>query len=192
MDHEHPVADITQILRSWNDGSATAREELLRVVYDDLKRRARFMMSNEREGHTLQPTALVHEAYLKLTNGADVEWKDRAHFYGVMSHLMREILVDHARRFGAVKRGSGWFKVSIDDVDIPVEVRATSILGIDVALRRLSAIDERQASIVEMRFFGGLTNNEIAELLGINERSVRRDWQLAKLWLYRELRLAVE
>ncbi|MEP6705143.1 MAG: ECF-type sigma factor, partial [Acidobacteriota bacterium] len=154
---------------------------------DDLKRQARYLMSRERSDHTLQPTALVHEAYLKLGDGANVIWKDRAHFYGFASHLMRQILVDHARLHAAAKRGSNPIHFSTDDVDIPIHERADSILAINEVLDHLAQLDERQALIVEMRFFAGMTNSEIAETLDISERTVGREWQAAKIWLYREL-----
>ncbi|MEP6705051.1 MAG: ECF-type sigma factor, partial [Acidobacteriota bacterium] len=159
----------------------------LKFVYDDLKRQARYLMSRERSDHTLQPTALVHEAYLKLGDGAKVIWKDRAHFYGFAAHLMRQILVDHARLHAAAKRGSNPIHFSTDDIDIPIHERAGSILVINEALDQLAELDERQARIVEMRFFAGMTNPEVAETLDISERTVSREWQAAKIWLYREL-----
>jgi len=180
-------SEITQILNDWNDGDEDAKERLLKFVYDDLKRQARYLMARERSDHTLQPTALVHEAYLKLGDGAKVVWKDRAHFYGFASNLMRQILVDHARVHAAAKRGSNPIHFSTDDIDIPVHERASSILAIDEVLNHLAELDERQAKIVEMRFFGGMTNGEIAETLDIGERTVGREWQTAKIWLYREL-----
>lgn len=181
-------ADITRILQDWNSGVEDAKEQLLRFVYDELKRQANYLMSRERPDHTLQPTALVHEAFLKLGNGANVEWKDRLHFYRYASHLMRHILVDHARLHAAAKRGSTPIHLSTDDIDIPVEGRVESILVIDEVMGRLEKLDERQANIVEMRFFGGLTTSEIAEALDIGERTVVREWQAARLWLFRELK----
>lgn len=179
--------EITQILHDWNNGDEQAKERLLAFVYDELKRQARYLMSRERVGHTLQPTALVHEAYLKMGDAANVIWKDRSHFYGFASHMMRQILVDHARLHAAAKRGSNPVHISTDDIEIPSYERADSIVAIDDVLNRLAAIDPRQASIVEMRFFGGMTNGEIAEILDVGERTVSREWQAAKLWLYREL-----
>ena len=179
--------EITQILQDWNDGNEEAKERLLPFVYDELKRQARLLMSKERADHTLQPTALVHEAFLKLSNQSNVEWKDRSHFYGIASRLMRQILVDHARLYASDKRGNNPIHFSVDDVQIPVELRADSILALNEVLERLEKFDEQQAKIVEMRFFGGMTNQEIAENLAISERTVGRDWQAARLWLYREL-----
>jgi RNA polymerase sigma-70 factor, ECF subfamily len=180
-------SEITRILREWNNGNEDAKEQLLSFVYDEMKRHARYLMSRERVDHTLQPTALVHEAFIKLGDGAKIIWNDRAHFYGFASHLMRQILVDHARQHAAAKRGGNATRVSADDLDIPSYERADSIVAIDDVLNRLAKIDERQANIVEMRFFGGMTNSEIAETLDIGERTVGREWQAAKLWLYREL-----
>lgn len=180
-------SEITQILNQWNQGDDAVKEELLRFVYSELKRQARYLMSRERSNHTLQPTALVHEAFMKLGDASGIVWENRAHFYGVASRLMRQILVDHARAHASDKRGNNPIHFSTDDVDVPVEERADSILIVDQALDRLAAIDERQAKIIEMRFFAGMTNAEIAETLDIGERTVVREWQSARLWLMREL-----
>ncbi|HQZ83531.1 MAG TPA: sigma-70 family RNA polymerase sigma factor [Pyrinomonadaceae bacterium] len=180
-------SEITQMLHDWNRGDESASERLLPYVYDELKRQARRLMSRERANHTLQPTALVHEAFVRLAKQGGVEWQNRSHFYGIASRLMRQILIDHARQHGAAKRGSAKVHFSLDDVAIPVETRAGSILALDEALERLEAVDERQAKVVEMRFFGGLSNTEIAEALDISERTVQRSWSVAKLWLYREM-----
>jgi len=179
--------EITRFLHRWNDGDLQAKEELLLLVYDDLRRQARMAMSRERADHTLQPTALVHEAYLRLRDADGVVWKDRAHFFGVASRLMRQILVDHARLQTTAKRGNRPIRFSLDDTQIPVAEKAESILQLDESLDRLALMDEHQASIVEMRFFGGMSNSEIAESLGVSERTVGREWNAARLWLYREL-----
>ena len=184
---EQPAAEITQILRDWNDGKEDAKERLIPFVYDELKRQARLLMSKERPDHTLQPTALVHEAFLRLSEQTGIDWQNRSHFYGIASRLMRRILVDHARLHAAEKRGNHPIHFSVDDVQIPVAERAGSILFLDEALERLERLDETQARIVEMRFFGGMNNQEVAESLGISERTVGREWQAARLWLYREL-----
>jgi len=184
---EPATSEITQILQDWNDGNAGAKEQLLPFVYDELKRQARFLMLSERSNHTLQPTALVHEAFLKLSEQTGIDWKNRSHFYGIASRLMRQILVDHARFHAAEKRGHNPIHFSIDDVQIPVEERAEAILTVNEVLERLEKFDEQQARIVEMRFFGGMNNQEIAESLNISERTVGREWQAARLWLYREL-----
>ncbi|HEX8734127.1 MAG TPA: sigma-70 family RNA polymerase sigma factor [Pyrinomonadaceae bacterium] len=184
---DNRAGEITLILQDWNNGDAGAGERLLPFVYKELKRQARFLMSRERSNHTLQPTALVHEAFLKLTDLTEIKWNDRSHFYRFVSHLMRQILVDYARKHAAIKRGSSTIHFSINDLQIPVEERAGAILRLDDALERLARLDERQAKIVEMRYFGGLKASEIAGALDISERSVGREWHAARLWLYREL-----
>ena len=179
--------EITRLLAAYSDGEAAALERLLPRVYDELKRQARYLMSRERSNHTLQPTALVHEAFLRLSKQSGVDWQNRSHFFGISSRLMRQILVDHARTHSAAKRGSNPIHYSLDDIDIPVEQRAESIMAMNEALDHLEQIDEQQAKVVEMRFFGGLSNSEIAEALDISERTVLRELKVAKLWLYREL-----
>jgi RNA polymerase sigma-70 factor (ECF subfamily) len=181
------TAEITQILQEWNNGNEDAKERLIPFVYDELKRQARFMMSKERSDHTLQPTALVHEAFVRLSEQTGMNWQNRSHFYGIASRLMRQILVDHARLRATTKRGNHAIHFSIDDIQIGVEERAGSILILDEVLERLEKFDETQARIVEMRFFGGMNNGEIAESLNLSERTVGREWQAARLWLYREL-----
>ncbi|MBS1793238.1 MAG: sigma-70 family RNA polymerase sigma factor [Acidobacteria bacterium] len=187
MFEEQASSEITQILQDWNDGNEDAKERLLPFVYDELKRQARILMLRERSNHTLQPTALVHEAFLRLAEKSGLDWKNRRHFYGIAARLMRQILVDHARLHAAEKRGANPIHFSVDDLQIPVEQRAESILILNEVLERLAEFDEQQARIVEMRFFGGMNNGEIAESLNISERTVGREWQAAKLWLYREL-----
>jgi RNA polymerase sigma-70 factor (ECF subfamily) len=181
------ASEITRILQDWNDGNAEAKEQLLPFVYDELKRQARILMSKERSNHTLQPTALVHEAFLRLSEQTGMDWQNRSHFYGIASRLMRQVLVDHARLHATAKRGNKPIHFSIDDVPIPVEERAGSILILDEVLARLEKFDETQAKVVEMRFFGGMNNGEIAKSLDLSERTVGREWEAAKLWLYREL-----
>jgi RNA polymerase sigma factor (TIGR02999 family) len=181
------AAEITQILHDWNKGDEEAKEKLLPFVYEQLKRQARILMSRERANHTLQPTALVHEAFIRLSEETGIEWENRSHFYGIASHLMRQILIQHARMHAAEKRGNNQVHFSIHDTQIPVEERANSIIVLDEALERLASIDERQAKVVEMRFFGGFSNQEIAESLDITERTVIRIWKATKFWLYREL-----
>lgn len=184
---ENQPAEITQILLGWNDGDAAAGERLFPFVYKELKRNARFLMARERSDHTLQPTALVHEAFLKLTALDEIKWQNRGHFYHFVSQLMRQVLVDHARSRAAAKRGNAPIHFSTDDLNVPAEERANSILNLDEVLERLAKSDEQQAKVVEMRYFGGLKNSEIAEALGISERTVMREWKAARLWLYREL-----
>ncbi|MGI8669139.1 MAG: sigma-70 family RNA polymerase sigma factor [Aridibacter sp.] len=181
------TSEITQILHEWNDGNEDAKERLLPFVYEQLKRQARILMARERSNHTLQPTALVHEAFLRLSEETGIEWENRSHFYGIASYLMRQILIDYARRHAAKKRGNNKVHFSIHDAQIPIEERADSIIALDETLKRLAEIDERQAKVVEMRFFGGFSNQEIAESLDVSERTVIRTWNTAKFWLYREL-----
>lgn len=179
--------EITRILHEWNDGDELASERLLPVVYNELKHRARFLMSKERADHTLQPTALVHEAFLKLTQLKEIKWNNREHFYRFVSQLMRQILVDHARLYATAKRSRNKVKFSIEDLQLAVEDRAQSILFLDEALNRLADFDAQQSQIVEMRYFGGMNNAEIAEVLNISTRTVMRDWEAARVWLYREI-----
>lgn len=181
------TSEITRILHDWNSGDEEAKELLLPFVYEQLKRQARALMANERADHTLQPTALVHEAFIRLSDEAGIEWENRKHFYGIASRLMRRILIEYARQHNAGKRGNDKIHFSVDEMQIPTEERAASIIVLDEALEKLAEIDERQAKIVEMRFFGGFTNDEIAEALEISERTVKRIWKSAKFWLYREL-----
>lgn len=181
------TSEITRILQDWNDGDENAVERLLPFVYNELRHQANYLMASERLNHTLQPTALVHEAFIKISNQPNVEWKNRKHFFRIVSRLMRQILVDHARRKNSHKRGSNPVHIPLDDVQIPAEDRIASILTVDRILKELAEVDERQASIVEMRFFGGLDNTEIAEALDISKRTVVREWRLAKIWLLREL-----
>ncbi len=181
------TSEITQILHDWNNGVTDAKERLIPYVYDELKRQARALMSRERLNHTLQPTALVHEAFIKISKDSGIEWKNRSHFYGIASHLMRQILVQHARMHAAEKRGGNRVLFSIDDVQVSLEQRAGAILDLDAVLEKLFEINEEQSKIVEMKFFGGLSHQEIADALGISERTVVRKWRAARLWLFREL-----
>jgi RNA polymerase sigma-70 factor, ECF subfamily len=184
---EKQTSEITRILQDWNDGNEDAKERLLPFVYDQLRRQASFLMSRERSNHTLQPTALVHEAFIRLSEETGIEWQNRSHFYGIAANMMRQILIQHARRHAAEKRGNNPIHFSIHDTQIPVEERASSIIALDDALERLGEIDRQQANVVEMRFFGGFDNEEIAEALSVSVRTVGRVWQAAKFWLYREL-----
>jgi len=179
--------EVTEILREWSGGDENAAERLFPLVYEELKRQARFSLSNERNDHTLQPTALVHEAYLRLVDQTVLEAENRIHFFAIASRLMRQILVDHARKRNAEKRGGAAQRLSLDEIDFAPEEMAGDILSLNDALMRLEKMDKRKAQVVDMRFFGGLKEDEIADALGVNEKTVRRDWQFAKLWLYREL-----
>lgn len=179
--------DITGLLREGARGEEGALGRLLPLVYDDLRAIAHRRLRSEREGHTLNTTALVHEAYVRLVDQTRVQWRDRAHFFGVAAEAMRRILVDYARRRAAEKRGAGQDPLPLDDVEIAVAERADQLVALDAALARLEAIDERLARVVLYRFFGGLSEEEIAELVGVTPRTVRRDWVKARGWLYREL-----
>ena len=179
--------EVTQILHDWSGGDHEAPERLMPLVYDEMRRVARSFLARERGGHTLQPTALVNEAYLRLVDQHSVSWQNRAHFYGIAASMMRRVLIDHARAHATEKRGGGAVHLSFDDVQVTLEERAASFVALDEALERLSQMDERKGQIVEMRFFGGLTDEEIAEVLGVSTRTVLRDWKTARLWLFREL-----
>lgn len=184
---ETSSSEITRILSAWNNGDKEAVDRLVPFVYDELKRQARLLMLKERSAHTLQPTALVHEAFIRIAQQGGIEFENRRHFYGIASRLMRQILVDHARRHNAGKRGDGAAMLSLNDVDLPVDDRLEAVLTMNFVLERLAEADERQARLVEMKFFGGLSNGEIAEALGISLRTVVREWGLARMWLLREI-----
>jgi|SRR5688500_2266138 len=188
---EDSSPDVTQLLLGWSAGDRSAGEQLLSAVYAELHRQAARAMRRESADHTLQTTALVHEAYLRLIDQRRVEWRNRAHFFGVAAHLMRRILVDHARRRRAGKRGSGAATVSLDDVHsvrgASSEASRLDVLVFDDALDRLAALDESQARIVELRYFGGLNIEETAEALDVSPATVKREWAIARAWLRREL-----
>jgi RNA polymerase sigma factor (TIGR02999 family) len=182
-----PPESITGLLLKWSGGDATALEQLMPLVYDELRRLAVRYMRRERANHSLQPTALVNEAYLRLVDQQKVEWQSRAQFYGLAARLMRNILVDHARSRQAAKRGGEQFRVSFESdhqghVDPEIE-----FLAVHEALERLAGFDAKKAEIVELRFFGGLSIEETAEVLGVGHATVERDWKLARAWLRREL-----
>jgi RNA polymerase sigma factor (TIGR02999 family) len=178
---------ITELLLSLRAGRSEAMTRLFPLVYDELRRIAHCHLLGQGEGHTLDTTGLVHEAYLRLVDRTRVEWNDRRHFYAAASRAMRHILVDHARRHHAAKRGGGRPVVELVDGTVAVEERAELLVALDEALQRLEALDERLGRVVECRFFGGLSEEETAEVLGVTARTVRRDWTKAKGWLYREL-----
>lgn len=184
--------EITKFLQDWQGGNDEALDRLLPFVYDELKRQAAYLMQTERRSHTLQPTALVHEAFLKISKLPEIKWENRTHFYRIVSRLMRQILVEHARGLAADKRGRNPIKVSFDDIQIPIENQLLLVVTIDDLLGQLARYDERQAQIVEMRFFGGLTTDEIAEALDLSRRTVLREWKHAKLWLLSQLEHGIE
>ena len=179
--------DVTALLGDWSRGNRTALSQLLPLVYAELRRVAARQLRNERSDHTLQPTALVHEAYIRLVDQRQGDWQNRAHFFGVAAKVMRRILVDHARRHGAIKRGDGVRCVSIDEANNVAASNAIPVLGLDQALDRLEKVDSELASIVELRAFGGLTIEEAALVLSVSPSTVKRDWRTAKAWLNREL-----
>ncbi len=179
--------DVTALLADWSRGDRGALNQLLPLVYAELRRIAARQLRGERPGHSLQPTALVHEVYLRLVDQRQVDWQNRAHFFGVAAQIMRRILVDHARRHAAGKRGEGVPSLSIDDIqDVPAS-NEISILALDSALDRLATIDADLARIVELRAFGGLTVDEAAHILKVSPSTAKRDWRIAKAWLNREL-----
>jgi len=178
--------DITELLVAWSGGDRSALDQLAPVVYEELRRQAKALMARERPGHTLQTTALVNEAYLRLVDCNRMRWQDRAHFFAVSAQMMRRVLVDYARRQN-VKRGGGLKRVSLDEAaDIGID-RAAEFVAIDDALNTLAEIDPRKSSVVELRFFGGLSVEETAEILKVAPITVIRDWNMARAWLYREL-----
>lgn len=182
---------VTQMLAAWSDsGDREALDKLMPIVYDELRRQAARYLKHERQGHTLQTTALVHEAYVRLIDQAGVRWQNRAHFYGIAAELMRRILVDHARKRNAAKRGGEAVKVTLNEEVQAASEQNPDIISVDEALRKLALVDQQQARIVELRFFGGLTVEETAEVLGISDRTVKRDWSVAKAWIRRELRVS--
>jgi RNA polymerase sigma factor (TIGR02999 family) len=178
---------VTDLLIAWGNGSQDALEQLFPLVYDELRRLAHRYMRRERPGHSLQTTAVVHEAYLRLIDQKHVQWQNRAHFFAIAAQMMRRILITHAQSHSYAKRGGGTLKVSLDEAAILSKERAGELIALDEALTGLTAIDPRRSQVVELRFFGGLTNEEIAEVLKVSPNTVIRDWNVAKAWLYREM-----
>jgi RNA polymerase sigma factor (TIGR02999 family) len=179
--------DITRLLIAWRNGEAEALDDLMPLVHRELKRIARNFMRRQRVGHTLQTTALVNEAFVRLVDSDKVNWQDRSHFFAMSAQLMRRVLVDAARRRNSEKRGGERIQVSLAEDVRSVEPDGVDVVAIDEALQRLAALNQRQCQIVELRYFGGLTEDEIAETLNVSTRTVRRDWNVARAWLYREL-----
>jgi len=189
---DNPDPNVTQLLRAISSGDRRDLDTLMQAIYDDLRRLAMSHMQAERHDHTLQPTALVHEVYMKLIDQRSTDWKDRIHFFAVASRIIRRILVDHARERKAAKRGGGAERVPLDSVEVATGIPGVDVDDLDEAMRELAEINPRQAQVVEMRFFGGLTIEEIAELLSVGKRSVDRDWQGARAWLHFRLSGAAE
>jgi RNA polymerase sigma factor (TIGR02999 family) len=180
-------AEVTNLLRAWSNGDQEALDRLSERVYGELHRMARRFMKNERQGHSLQATALVHEVYLRLVDVGNVEWRQRAQFFAMAAQMMRRILVDAARARGSRKRGGHAIRVNFEEAAVLVPEPDRSMIALDEALASFSEIAERQAKVVELRYFGGLTEEEIAHALDISPRTVRRDWEFARVWLAREL-----
>ena len=189
MDDAPDHSDITQLLIAWSDGRREALDDLMPIVYADLRRVAAGYMRRESPGHALQPTALVHEAFVRLVDQRQVKWRNRAHFFGVAAGMMRRILVDNARRRRAEKRGGDWERVTLagDEAAAPDANQEVDVLALHEALERLAEFDPQQSRIVELRYFGGLTIDETAEVVGISSATVVREWTIAKAWLRADL-----
>ena len=183
----YPQQAVTELLVAWSDGDKAALDELMPAVSDELRRRAQRYLSRERPGHTLQTTALVHEAYLRLIDQKSVNWQNRAQFFGIAAQMMRRILINHAKQRQAKKREGYATKVSLDAAVNFFEKREVDLMALDEALNGLAALDPQQTQIVELRFFGGLTIEEVSEVLGISPATTKREWDSAKLWLRRQL-----
>ena len=182
-----PPHEITQLLAEWSHGNQAALDKLYPLVYSELRRLAHGYLRRERKGHTLQTTALINEAYLRLVDQKHVHWANRSHFFGISAQIMRRILIDHARRYDYAKRGGGAQRISLDEAALVAKERGRALLMLDEALNSLAKIDPRRSQVVELRYFGGLNNEEIAGVLKISENTVTRDWNLARAWLYQEL-----
>ncbi|HKG60423.1 MAG TPA: sigma-70 family RNA polymerase sigma factor [Pyrinomonadaceae bacterium] len=182
-----PQHEITQLLAQWREGNQSALDDLYPLVYDELHRLARRYMSRERKGHTLQTTALINEAYVRLVDQKNVQWANRSHFFAISAQIMRRILIDHARRHQYAKRGGGARQVSLEEAATVVPDQSEELLRLDEALKSLAEMDPRRSQVVELRYFGGLNNEEIAGVLHISENTVTRDWNMARAWLYQQL-----
>jgi RNA polymerase sigma factor (TIGR02999 family) len=181
----HP--DVTKLLQSWTKGNRSALDDLMPVVYDELKKLAAHYLRQERPGHTLQTTALVHEAYIRLVDQRQVDWKNRAQFLGIAAEMMRRILVNHALSRAAEKRGGGAKRVSLSLADQQAQESEVDMIALDQAMKQLAEQDERKSRIVELKFFGGMTTEEAAEVLGISTATVQREWTLARAWLFKTI-----
>jgi RNA polymerase sigma-70 factor (ECF subfamily) len=179
--------EITQLLAEWCGGNQSALDELYPLVYNELHRLARRYMIREREGHTLQTTALINEAYVRLVDQRNVQWANRSHFFAISAQIMRRILIDHARRHAYAKRGGRAKQVSLEEAATWAPQQSRELLRLDEALKSLAEIDPRRSQVVELRYFGGLNNDEIAGVLHISENTVTRDWNMARAWLYQQL-----
>lgn len=185
---ESPQSTVSRLIESLKNGDADAAAALMPLLYDELHRLAVYYMRSERAGHTLQPTALVNEAYLRLVDQRESNWQNRAHFIAAAAQAMRRVLIDHARSKQRVKRGGMQVKVPLEDIALAAEEQPQDLIALDAALDRLAQLDARQSKIVELRYFGGLTVEQTAEVLGVSAPTVKRDWAVARAWLHRELR----
>jgi RNA polymerase sigma factor (TIGR02999 family) len=185
--HRETSGRVTQLLVRWREGDQEALDKLMPLVYDELRRLAQHYLRRERADHTLQSTALVHEAYVRLVGQDSPPWQSRAHFFGIAARLMRQILVEHARAHQAAKRGGHSFKLTLEDAAVVPQAADVDLVALDDALKKLSALDARQSRIVELRFFAGLTIEDAAEVLEISRATVAREWTIARAWLYREI-----
>jgi RNA polymerase sigma factor (TIGR02999 family) len=179
--------DVTRLLIDWSGGDREGAAKLMPLVYEELRQLARQYLQRERPDHTLQATGLVHEAYLRMVDQSTTTWQNRAHFLGVGAQVMRRILVDYARSHRAEKRGGGWDKLAFEEALAPAAERSVDVIALDEALKDLQGLDPRQSQIVELRFFGGLTNEEVGEVLQVSPRTVKREWRIAKAWLRRAI-----
>jgi len=180
-------SQVTQLLMSWSDGDKAALNQLIPLVHTELRRLAKRYMRRQNPGHTLQTSALINEAYLRLVDQQSVKWQDRAHFFAVSAQIMRNILIDHARKYQYAKRGGGARKVALDESAVMPEQRAAELVVLDDALDKLASVDQRKSQIVELRFFGGLSYDETAEVMKISARTVQREWRAARAWLQRAM-----
>ncbi|HET9710687.1 MAG TPA: sigma-70 family RNA polymerase sigma factor [Pyrinomonadaceae bacterium] len=179
--------ELTELLIDWSNGDRAALDKLMPLIDAELRRLAHRYMTRERAGHTLQTTALVNEAFLRLVNRKNLQWQNRAHFFGIAAQLMRTILVDHARSHASAKRGGGARKLELDEAMVVSQQKASEVIALDDALKQLALLDPQQSRIVELRFFGGLTVEEAAEVLQVSPATIKREWSTAKAWLYHEL-----
>lgn len=182
-----PRAGVSELLQAWGRGEAKARDDLVPLVYRDLRRRAAAYLRRERADHTLQPTALVHEAYMRLVGQTRVSWQNRAHFFGIAAQMMRRVLVDHARERSAAKRPGAGLKVTLDERLATAQPEDCEVLMLNDALDELATLDARQAQIVELKYFGGLSEPEVAEVLSLSRATITREWQSARAWMFRRI-----
>jgi RNA polymerase sigma factor (TIGR02999 family) len=183
---------VTELLARWSSGDASARDALVPIVYDELRKIARRCLAGQRRSHTLQPTALVHEAYLRLARRDSMEWQDRMHFFAMAAQMMRQILVDHARKQAAAKRGGNAVTLELEENSAVAKKANLDLLVLDDAMKKLAALDSRQCQIVELRFFGGLSIEETAEFLKISPATTKREWATARLWLHHAMTTGAE